>query len=157
MEYIHYGHKSFDRNKFDSIKNRPELPKPFGGIWACRTDADLSWKNWCEDTEFGANLKDNFIFTLSKNARILVISDSKDLEKLPTIGTYTREIYCCLDFEKLAEEYDAIEIYAGSNRDLYFKFYGWDCDSILIMNPDIIEIGKKIEKSQEELEEEIDM
>jgi hypothetical protein len=43
-----------------------------------------------------------------------------------------------LDFEKLARDYDAVEILAGSNVDLYYAFYGWDCDSILIMNPYVI-------------------
>ena len=44
-----------------------------------------------------------------------------------------------LDFEKLSKEYDAIEVNISECRDLYYSLYGWDCDSIVIMNPDIIE------------------
>ena len=41
-------------------------------------------------------------------------------------------------------EYDAIELHLSEEvvddylESLYFKLYGWDCDSILIMNKDII-------------------
>ena len=43
-----------------------------------------------------------------------------------------------LDFEKLAETYDAVEVSISSDFDLYYKLYGWDCDSIVIMNPDVV-------------------
>ena len=43
-----------------------------------------------------------------------------------------------LDFEKLAETYDAVEVNISSDFNLYYQLYGWDCDSIVIMNPDII-------------------
>ena len=42
------------------------------------------------------------------------------------------------------KKYDAIELHLSDEvtddylESLYFKLYGWDCDSILIMNPDII-------------------
>ena len=41
-------------------------------------------------------------------------------------------------FEKLAEIYDAVEVSISSDFDLYYKLYGWDCDSIVIMNPDVV-------------------
>ena len=44
-----------------------------------------------------------------------------------------------LDFEKLSKEYDAIEVFISKDEQLYWDLYGWDCDSILIMNSDIIE------------------
>lgn len=34
--------------------------------------------------------------------------------------------------------YIPIEAKTGSNHDLYMVLYGWDVDSILIMNPQII-------------------
>ena len=42
----------------------------------------------------------------------------------------------CLNFERLlADGVDAVEVEIDK---LYYALYGWDCDSILIMNPDII-------------------
>ena len=51
-----------------------------------------------------------------------------------------KEMWVCLDFEQLLKNgIDAVQLslFIG-NYELYYKLYGWDCDSILIMNPDII-------------------
>ena len=43
------------------------------------------------------------------------------------------------DFEKLLSDgVDAIELFISDDRELYWSLYGWDCDSILIMNPDVV-------------------
>ena len=56
-------------------------------------------------------------------------------------------MWCCLDFELLTYEYDAIELHLSEDNSrgdfmecLYWVLYGWDCDSILIMNPDVVEV-----------------
>ena len=43
-----------------------------------------------------------------------------------------------IDFEKLASRYDAIEVLISKDGRLYSALYGWDCDSILILNPNVI-------------------
>ena len=44
------------------------------------------------------------------------------------------------DFEKmLADGWDAIEFRLSEDSELYWALYGWDCDSILVMNPDVVE------------------
>ena len=45
-----------------------------------------------------------------------------------------------LDFEAIALKYDAIEVNISNDWKLYDALYGWDCDSILVMNKKIIEI-----------------
>ena len=47
-------------------------------------------------------------------------------------------MWCFLDFEKLSKSYDVIEVNISADRDLYWELYGWDCDSILVMNPSVI-------------------
>ena len=49
---------------------------------------------------------------------------------------------CCFpDFEKLVSDgVDAIEFFISDDNKLYWDLYGWDCDSILIMNPNIIKL-----------------
>ena len=49
------------------------------------------------------------------------------------------------DFEQMVTDgWDAIELHLSDtdiswgNDSLHFRLYGWDCDSILIMNPKII-------------------
>lgn len=139
--YIHYGQKNFDRNLFAPIENKPYFTKPSGGLWASRTDAKYSWKDWCENNDFVECEKDSsFTFTLKDSARVLEVNSVKDLKKAPKLKG-DGEIYTMIDFEKLSESYDAIEVNISSDHNLYFTLYGWDCDSILIMNPDIIQVG----------------
>ena len=153
-EYIHYGHKYFDINLFNKIKNVHLWTKPSGGLWASPVDAEWGWKDYCDSEQFRDCNKDNcFKFTLTKNARVFHIYNVKDLGKLPK--QYLRpEDYTSiidkyiLDFECISNsgDYDAIELHLSEETDipdghlqgLYYALYGWDCDSILIMNPDII-------------------
>lgn len=140
-EYIHYGHKSFDRNRFTPIRNRRMLTKPDGGFWASPIDAEYGWKRWCDENEFRwCNLDNSFTFTLTPDAHILRIRSNDDLDSLPQLeDELALHLWCMLDFEKLMEQgYDAVELEMSADLRLYMSLYGWDCDSILIMNPEVV-------------------
>lgn len=150
-EYIHYGHSEFRPELFREIKNRYAFVKPLGGLWASPVDAKLGWKEWCTDENFCVGrLLDSFTFKLSENSNILHIRSVHDLESLPRQkGLVMKPSWVALDFEKLlADGWDAVELHLSEeSRDsfgmfdgLYWELYGWDCDSILIMNPDVIEV-----------------
>lgn len=47
-------------------------------------------------------------------------------------------MWSMIDYEELATEYDALEVLISEDHELYFNLYGWDCDSIVIMNPEVI-------------------
>lgn len=137
--YIHYGSKHFDKNLFKEIKNIPFV-KPEGGLWASREDSENGWKEWTERNKFNTDKysEDNYFkFKLKNNARILTLKTKNDLEKLPKIESKNIPSFCeWLDFEKIAEKYDAIEVFI---KELYWDMYGWDCDSILILNENVVE------------------
>ena len=138
MEYIHYGHKHFEVNEFEPISNRELFPKPFGGFWASPVNAEYGWKDWNESEHFReCKLENSFKFRLNEKAKVLRIKSVNDLEELPKAQDGFGYMVI-LDFEKLAEQYDAIEVTIGYDRYLYYALYGWDCDSILIMNPDVV-------------------
>lgn len=138
MEYIHYGHKHFEVNEFEPISNRELFPKPFGGFWASPVNAEYGWKDWNESEHFReCKLENSFKFRLNEKAKVLRIKSVNDLEELPKAQDGFGYMVI-LDFEKLTEQYDAIEVTIGYDRDLYYALYGWDCDSILIMNPDVV-------------------
>jgi hypothetical protein len=145
-KYIHYGHKSFDRNRFAPIRNRRCFTKPDGGLWASPVDAEFGWKQWCDENEFReCNMKNSFTFTLTPEARVLRIDTTGVLDALPQIkDEFSYPGWCQLDFEKLLEQgYDAVELVLSANYQLYWTLYGWDCDSIVVMNPDVIvEVSK---------------
>lgn len=140
--YIHYGHTKFDKSMFTKIKNVDCSTKPKGGLWASDTEAEYGWKDWCEAEEFRDCKKDDsFSFVLSDNAKVLYINSVDDLKALPKADDkfgMNFSSWILLDFEKLAETYDAVEVSISSDFDLYYQLYGWDCDSIVIMNPDIV-------------------
>lgn len=140
--YIHYGHATFDPNIFKPIQNKQCWVKPKGGLWASPIDAKLGWKDWCEREEFRECIEENsFRFTLPE-ANIFIIDSVEKLKDLPTISdSIGISISTLIDFEKcIALGYDAIELNLSADYRLYWDLYGWDCDSILVMNPDKIKI-----------------
>jgi len=147
--FIHYGSKKFDITKFEDIKNQPFFVKPTGGLWGSPVNSEFGWKHWCEGSNFSECNEDNsFQFILDETANILEINSVKDLDNLPRVkspipGLKINSVVC-LDYERiLASGVDAIVLNMSKNTDrigdsLYFALYGWDCDSILVMNKNIV-------------------
>ena len=164
-KYIHYGHDHFDRNLFKKPTNYGHLfTKPDGGLWASRIGCAYGWKDYCHDSYFQLEMHNSFTFTLSDNANVVYLYDVEDLLDLPFDIEKIRREYPLLkntivydrfiedatkgvikyklqkyyiDFEKCIENgVDAIEICDITN--LYYPLYGWDCESIIILNPDIV-------------------
>lgn len=141
MEYIHYGAKAFDPSKVKEIKNRWRFVKPEGGLWGSPVNAEYGWKDWCKDEGFRECDPSNaFTFRLKPGAKVLTIDSVEIFDTLPRqernwdYGVWDE----VLDFEKLARDYDAVEVLISADRGLYWKLYGWDCDSILVFRPDAV-------------------
>ena len=135
--YIHYGDDRF--RKMDPIRNG-FLTKPAGGLWASRINDPGGWISWCLSKEFCLyKLKDGFTFQLTDNAKVLELNDIKQLDDLPKLYPYNRDERmeeCFLDFEEIAKEYDAIEL--TEEWKFHWALYGWDCNCIVILNPDCV-------------------
>ena len=141
--YTHYGHSSFDKASFHEVKNQIGIPKPSGGLWASPDDTDFGWKEWVSESNLDTNIDTSFSFTLKEDANVLVIDDITKLEDLPKTDSglpLPIDIWTFLDYEKLAGIYDAIEVCITKDNRLHKQLYTWDCDTILIINPDIINI-----------------
>lgn len=144
--YEHYFRgeiKIFDRSLIQEIRNVSIYSnKPRGGFWASRCDAEFGWKDLCDSRSKG----EPFIFSLTNNAKILSIKSKDDMHKLSSyqIGPVGFNTIVGYDFEMMQKDYDALEV---DGRALFWYMYGWDCDSILIFNPDIIieEVNEKNE------------
>ena len=145
-KYIHYGSNAFDIDKFDQVKNDlyASIFKPIGGFWASPVDSENNWHNWCINNNFRIDeLNKSFVFTLLPNSRILSIHTMNDINnairqqcRLPLHARSSRGI----DFEGLIHlGYDAVEVYLD-DFDVWQYFYGWDVDSIFIMNPSCMRI-----------------
>lgn len=131
------------------------MTKPFGGFWASRKNSDEGWKDWVAENELTVgNFNSSFEFSLKKDAKILLIDNIDTLSNLPKVNSdISLRLWSLLDFEKLSKDYDAVEVLISEDRRLYQQLYGWDCDSILIMNPDIV-IEKKGKQKMETLSKE---
>ena len=140
--FIHYGTTSFDPDSFMPIKNEVCFTKPSGGLWASPADAARSWKDWCRDVSWPCEEEISFSFTMKESANVLRIKSAESLKDLPKIELEFlsfRPSWECLDFEQLRHEgVDAILVYISEDYRLNRMLYGWDCDSILVMNKDII-------------------
>lgn len=149
MTYIHYGHTEFRGKDFRQIKNEAHWNKPrITGLWASPVDSEYGWKDWCEDEKFGVcRVANSFTFQLSENAKVYVIDSVDDLINVPHKITYSPEFLLrtqFIDFEKMSIDYDAIYLTWNGQCETRFSkpmdLYGWDCECILIMNPDVVEV-----------------
>ena len=149
-KYIHYGSSKFDINRFRKPKNYIEMwnkPDPHTCLWASPIDSENGWLQWSLDNLFRTDeLESSFIFELTPDSKVLNIRNDDELQKAIDSGMlktrtdlpgFLQDDYY-MDFEQLAKDgYDAIEVHIYSNR-IYFGLYGWDCDSLLVLNPDCI-------------------
>jgi hypothetical protein len=146
ITYEHYFRgetTEFDKDLVTPIVNLGSgFTKPRGGFWASRTDAEFGWKQWCEAENEPWTPGVPFIFTLTNDAKVLSIRSKDDLEKIEKYRDTDKFALPAIDFEAMAKDYDAMEVDGSA---LCWEFYGWDCDSIVIFNADVIEEEKKDE------------
>ena len=144
LELIHYGNDQYIPQLTNNIKNREGWCKPFGGLWVSPSNSDYGWKQWCIDNDYNFELLQNkFTISLKENTRIFKIEDLLTLKKLPCleykIGSFSKYY---LDFEKISTMYDCIWLTEKGEQETRFSapidLYGWDCESILIMNKNCI-------------------
>lgn len=137
--YIHYGHDRFVPDQFRVPENRVYFTKPKGGLWASPIDAKYGWKDWCESEEFReCSDQNSFQFTLSDDSIVFNIHNVLDLNALPQ-QKHEKHLAYDIDFEAMIQSgFDAIELHLSEDPELYWELYGWDCDSILILNKDVI-------------------
>ena len=135
------------------------INKPSQGLWGCRDD---SWKEWCEDNDFGYN-PDYFEWILKPGTKIYTIDTEEDfIYLLKKYGSEIDDFYG-IDYLKLAKDYNAVELTPRGNtylhyginpsdpelqdikykKALHMALNTWDVPSICVFNPsktvDIIE------------------
>lgn len=143
---IHYGSNQFNIELINQIKN-DNWVKPKGGLWTSPVNSEWGWENWCKSEQFrDCNEKISFKLKLNNDAKIYIIDCFDDLVSAPKITFNLGENYQkqYIDFEELAKEYDAIWLTIKGLNQTHLSypldFYGWDCETILIMNPKCCQI-----------------
>lgn len=153
--FIHYGSRSFEREKFDEISNKGCVySKPYGGLWACSTNARYGWREFCLDNgmyaENSPRINDSFCFSLKEGTKILHLEEAEDFDFLPVLWSRYKEEkrhnpymrddidkYHYINWEAMKNiGIDAVEyIRTPYGHDI---FYTWDFDSLVVLNPNVI-------------------
>lgn len=139
-EYIHYGSYEFNPNLLVPDSRWQQRPdKPFG-LWASPVNSQNSWYDWCMSEDFHVEkLAICFKFVLADGARVLHVRSADDVKKyLIGPGIFYRLSW---NYPRLYKDFDAVELHYGNDWGLIQDceiFWGWDVDSIVIWNPDIV-------------------
>ena len=155
ITYIHYGADHFYPELFMPARNGSWQAKPFerSGLWGSREDDPNGWKAWCEENKFHLEQFKHFFQFQMIDAQILTLESPDQLLDLPKIHPWEPKApmrletctlptmeqleawytpnWCYLDYEKLAEQYDAIEL--RNHWEFRDAFPTWDCDCILML------------------------
>jgi hypothetical protein len=129
--------------------------KPIGGLWCSPIGSNFGW----EDCDAGEQFlqKGMTKAELKLEGEFIIINTAEDLDKLPWNKLYEDSDIEFIDFEKIVREgVDAIYLTEEGLRQTRlpyrigygFKFrnlYGWDCESVLILNERCIKEWKKVD------------
>lgn len=150
MEYIHYGDDTFRPEKC-TVERGIHPAKPKKGLWASPVISDWGWKDWCESEQWAPRDFDwskSFTFTLKEEANILYVHSEDDImdyvikdESTPDWLRFTKtSVIDKLDVERLYKDYDGMEVFMSDNWNEFHNgiFNSWDCDSLVVWNPEVI-------------------
>lgn len=139
--YTHYGADKFDKNLFRYPKTH-FATKPAGGFWGSPNDSNFGWNEWNEEQGYGnLNNEKKIRFTLTPSAKVVTIDSEasyNELYKKYKTEKQWWDLNDRLDWDKIFQDYDAMEVYITRYDALYMKMYTWDCDSICVFNPNVI-------------------
>ena len=122
--YRTYADKPYLNNIDNSFMN-----KPLRGLWGCR---DNSWKEWCEENDFGYN-PSYFEWTLKPNSKLYTVNNTNDfIYLLKNYQFEDSDGNIFIDYLKLAKDYDAVELTKNGNNELHF---GIKIDDTELQNP----------------------
>lgn len=138
--YVHYGADTYDPSKVQPIKNDTYGSKPIGGFWGSAEDAEFGWDKFCRLEDYKTyRLRKSFRFTLTPDAKVYRITDIYDAMSMPQIRVGYAGDALYPDYEELMRRgYDAVEVLLSEDMRIDEALYGWSCDSILVMNKDVI-------------------
>lgn len=153
MVYRHYcDHEDhFYKENFKRVCNTTcaRYTKPFGGFWGTPEGCHEMWEKYCKQDLCRPHHVASYFEFILPEATICTIANIRDLYQLPVLskspGISGIPIYN-LDFEAIHDiGIDALEVYISKDyHNLYHALYGWDVDSVFVLNPDKIkEVNKQ--------------
>ena len=116
--------------------------KPIGGFWTSTFRNNSSdWLDWCTSNggfSLQLGINKGILLEVLPTAKILVIDCVEDLrevaKKYELKTVLLGSSFCCLDFEKIKDDFDGVNLTEKGQQDTRFShpsLYGWDCESTL--------------------------
>lgn len=156
MRVIHYTEdKKFNLMPI-GIRNFKLPIKPYGGLWCSPIGSRFGWMEWCKAENFRQGRYRKPILFEIDELNMLKIDTYKDIAKLPWTkhpavieSGIDEDLLPCIDFEQLVKDgIDSIYLTLSGERETRFTYpknlYGWDCETVLILNEKCI---KKVVKN----------
>jgi hypothetical protein len=152
--YVILGKKELNKELFNPVKNITCSVKPQGGLWACPYYPNhkyiSGWHKWCSSEMDNWLSNDSIILELKDDARIFTIDKEKDLiDFINIVGIAEDEFTLRMglkmlaypNFKKASQLFDVIYLTKKgqwktrfTSNECDYNLYGWDCESILILN-----------------------
>lgn len=144
--FVHYGSQHYDKNKFVLAKNEKQWMKPVGGLWGSPVGSQYSWKKWCEDNDFSFYAENEcFFFRLACPQNWSIVHSRKEWEKYPKQSPLLGLGHAAIDYELITNKGigDGLPNYAivtefEDREEFDFCFWGYDCDSVLVLDDSIL-------------------
>lgn len=161
-KWLTMGINKISKEYFIEPKNNIAFNKPIGGLWASpyieNGDFRSAWHQWCHFEMPHWIKKSGVIFQLKENSKVYIIDTLEDLKSLHSVGFEIATdiggayISKSLNFEKLSRFYDAIYLtHRGSYETRIgeiglngINLYGWDVESLLVLNIDAVSHQEEI-------------
>ena len=136
---VHYGADHFDPSLFVPVHDAHWI-KPKGGLWSSPVESEFGWRQWCKTEDWNLDRLDKS-FEFDIRGRVMVIDSVESMNELPWIEAGPLQ---CISFECLmAAGVDAVHLtWEGQVATRFSRprsLYGWDCECVLVMNPEIID------------------
>ena len=124
-----------------------------GGFWSSEYYEDIisEWYQFLIDG-LGCNEDDiKYVtkFKLNKDAKVFTIDNEEDFNRIISLYKMSMDNlhpvlislydYGIIDYEKLAQDYDALYLTSNGARECYFHLYGYDVNTLLVFNKDCID------------------
>ena len=155
--YITYGKgNEFDASLLHPILRETSFGKPDGCFWGSPVNAKYGWKEWCLSEDFWdiSRFEEKIVWILKPHTKVLCIRNYDDIDYFVKKGfiyldpyndeyLFSRDNYV-INFDKIKRAgYSAIELFDSSIGHRYWKKYdrlfnGWDCESIVVLDPSVI-------------------
>lgn len=159
MRVVHYTEdKSFELRPI-TVKNAGSKGiwcKPEGGLWASPLDSEFGWQAWCRAEDFSDTEKQLRVILDIDIGNFITINSQDDLSQLPWYHLAGLNLVEAIDFEQLAAGgVDGVYLTEQGQWATRFSFprslYGWDCESLLILNERCIKHYQVVKDAAEEM------